>query len=299
MNKILIIISSVMIPFNLICQTINRKDLKTEKIPEISAKNDSLLNKVQLPLIYNRDNGLAYRIHSTNVLYNRPDPEPQNFERITNEYLIKNNVKDNGTKKERYAITIRGSQFILSKHQTIKRYIFYPDSYVNSYISIDETPGYDANQVFCIFNDNAEYSNTNIEFDTICALKGENTITPNKRITYKDSQNNYEFVYTATLCTDRFQYQGFGTILPTFINLKLTIKDKKTGKTQTIYQASYDYRKLHYIILGDINNDNKKDLVLQFESDLCQIRLIYLTELDIKKAPFKYIGNMIIYCDYP
>jgi hypothetical protein len=304
MKKTIFVICTICSTMYLTGQTIKWQELPFEKIPEISTKNDSLINKVQLPKISHMDNGLAYMITSTKLFYSRPDPESQKiekeFERIANEYIIKNSIKDNGTRKERYAITKSGSLFQLSQHQTIKRYLFEEGAGVRSYISIDETPGYSYKQVFCIFNDNVAYSNTNIEFDTICSLTGDRIIIPNKRITYRDDQNNYEFIYSAILCTEKFQYYGLGTILPTFINLKLTIEDKKSGKTQTILQIPHDHQyKLTNILLGDINSDNKKDLILQIETDCCQERLIYLSGQDIKNGPFTYIGNMIIYCDYP
>jgi hypothetical protein len=285
-------------------QTIKWQDLPFEKILEISANNDSLINNVQLPKISRKDNGLAYMITSTKIFYSRPDPESQKikkeFERIANEYIIKNNVTDNETKEERYAITKSGLQFQLRKHQTIKRYLFGEGAGVKSYISIDETPGYSEEQVFCIFNDNVDYSNTNIEFDTICSITGERIIIPNKKINYRDNQNDYEFIYSAILCTEKFQYHGLGTILPTFFNLKLTIEDKKSGKSQTILQIPHDHQyKLSNILLGDINSDNKNDIILQIETELCQERLIYLSVQDSINGAFKFIGNMIIYCDYP
>ena len=304
MKSLLIVISLIMIPLNLISQTIKWQELTVEKIPEISAKNDTLINNVQLPEIYPEDNGLAYMISSTELFYSRPDPESQRikkeYEMIANEYIIKHSIKDNETRKERYAITKSGSQFQLRKHQTIKRYLFGEGSGVKSYISIDEKPGYPEEEIFCIFNDNVGYSDTDIEFDTISSLTGERIIIPNRKIIYKDDATDYEFTYSAILCTERFQYGGVGTILPTFFNLKLTVSDKKSGKTQTILQIPHDHQyKLSNILLADINGDNKKDVILQIETELCQERLIYLSVQDDKCGPFKYIGNMIIYCDYP
>jgi hypothetical protein len=285
-------------------QSIIWQDVPFEKVTEISAKNDTLINNVFIPLLACADNGLAFMVTSSKLFYSGSDPESkrikQEFERIANDYILMNKITDNYSTKERYAVTRRGTQFQLRKHQTIKRYLFGEGSGVNSYISIDEIPGYSEKEIFCIFNDNVDYSDANFNLDSIISPTLDRFITPNKKVTYKDDRNNYEFIYTAKLCTDGFEYKGFGTTLPTYFNLDLKITDKNTGKTQTLLQIPHDnlYR-LSFMQIGDLNNDNKKDIIIQIETELCQERLIYLSTQDPNKGIFEFIGNMLIYCDYP
>lgn len=304
MKKTIIVICTIFSTLYSTGQTIKWQDLPFEKVSEISAKNDTLINSISSPEMSCADNGLVYMIASSKLFYDRPDPKSkkikEEFEKIANEYITKNSISDNGTRKERYAITRRGSQFQLRKHQTIKRYIFGQGSGVNSYISIDETPGYSEENVFCIFNNYVDYSNVDFEFDSIFPSKQDGFIIPNKKINYQDDRDNYEFVYTAKLCTDKFQFGGFGSMLPTYFNLKLTVTDIISGKTQTLLQIPHDnFTKLRCIQIGDINGDNKKDIIIQIETEVCQERLIYLSTQDSNNSPFEFVGNMIIQCDYP
>jgi len=72
------------------------------------------------------------------------------------------------------------------------------------------------------------------------------------------------------------------------------------GKIQTLLQIPHEHNyRLSKIQLADINSDNRMDIILQLETELCSDRIIYLSAQKDENELFKYIGRMMIYCDYP
>ena len=298
----------IIVPFfnclNLSGQNIKFQNLTIDTIPEILRTNDSIINPRMWPLPSDENNGLAPRITSTKLFYSKSDPESKRimevFEKIANDYIVKNNIIDNNDTEEKYALTIEGNQFLLRKHKTIKRYLYGEGAGVRSYISIDEEPGYQENNILLIFNKNVNLSDNIFEMDSILPESGCSFIPPYKRINYLDSENNYEFLYTSGFCSDHFQFRGLGTILPTFFNLDLRITDLKTGKSNILIQYPHDHDfKIKSIGLGDINKDNKKDIILTIETMLCMERILFLSSNNPDIEPFIFVGRMTIYCDYP
>lgn len=303
-KKILLSTTFLWACFCLIGQVVKFQNLTFDTIPAILSLNDSLVNPRIWPYPSEERNGLAPRIASTKLFYSNPDPESQRikelFEKIASDYISKNGIKDNNEIKVRYAVTKVGNQFILQKHKTIKRYLYGEGAGVMSYISINEDPGYQENKILFIFNNNVNYLNNNFNIDSILPESNSSFIPPYKKINYQDSENNYEFLYTSKFCSGHFQFRGFGTIQPTFYNLELRVTDLKTGKSNILVQYPHDYDfRIKSIELGDINKDNKKDIIITIETMLCMERILFLTSDNPDYEPFVFIGRMIVYCDYP
>ena len=219
---------------------------------------------------------------------------------IVNEYIRKNDISDNGKQGDHFAITFEGEYLELRKHKTIKRYFFGEGSGVKDYTIIDETPGYDEEDIFCIFNDQREYQEVQFKLFTIDSPPEERFIKPNKKILYRSAKSNYEIIYSGQFCENNFQVQGHGTIYPTHFNLRLDINDNNTGKSQTLLKIPYEWRyNLRNIQIGDINSDDIDDIVLTLIDEWCITRLLYLSTASSEDNIFKYIGHMMIYCDYP
>jgi len=303
-NEIAITLIFLLTCFSLSGQVVKFQNLTFDTIPEILSLNDTLVNPRMWPYPSEEKNGLAQMITSTKLFYSKPDPESQRikeyFEKIASDYLIKNGIKDNNEIKERYAITRNGNQCVLQKHSIIKRYLYGEGAGVQSYFSINEEPGYQWHKILLIFKNDVTYCDNKFKVDSILPESDFSFIPPYKKITYLDSENNYEFLYTSRFCSGHFQIRGLGTILPTFFNLELRVKDLKTGKSSLLIQYPHDNDfKIKSIELGDINKDNKKDVIVTIETMLCRERILFLTSDNPSNEPFVFIGRMIIYCDYP
>jgi hypothetical protein len=302
MNK-LVIISILILQCGFVnSQKIDWQELQFQKVNSISKKNDTLVNPNQIPQL-TKTSGLVDKISSTEIFLSKDEIElkiKSEFDKIVSSYINKNNITDNNEVKDRYAITKSGHQYELKKHKTLKRYLFWEGAGVQSYISIDESPGYSENDIYCIFDDNIDYQNSKFSIFTISPQNGKSCIEPNNLINFKDNQNNYEFTYLADLCDGIFEYKGRSTIFPTYFNLELSVKDVNSGKIQTLLQIPHEHIfRLSKIQLADINSDKRLDVILQLETDLCSDRIIYLSSQNNGNDLFKYIGRMMIYCDYP
>lgn len=278
-------------------QKIVWEELPFSKVEEINYDNDSLVNMTQIPDDYDADNGLIFRVASTEI------PEFQKDDWVSkyiDEYLKENQIKDNGKEESKYAITWENGYYELKKHKTEKRYYYEEGAGVLDYFVIKENPGYIKEGIFCILNDSFSYPNTKFKLKSIAPTTGKEIIKPNQSCRLKFENSDYILEYTADFCDGHFQVEGMGTISPTYYNLQLKVKDAKNDKEQNIWQIPYEqiYR-LRDIEIGDINNDKKQDIVLTIIDELCIKRILYLSNDSKSDKPFRYVGTMMIYCDYP
>lgn len=282
----------------ILSQEIVWEELPFNKIDEINYDNDSLVDMDQTPFDYYDNNGLIYRVASTDYDEYQKDDW---IKEIVNEYLEENQIKDNGKEENKYAITWESDYYELKEHKTEKRYYFVEGSGVSNFTVIKEDPGYIQEGVFCIINDSLSYPNTKFNLKSISPNNEEyGLLKPNQSCQVKIGDSNYKLDYTADFCEGHFQVEGYGTIFPEFYNLKLIIMDITNNKEQIIWKIPYElFNGLHDIEIGDINNDKKQDIVLTIFDELCSKRIIYLSNDSKSKKPFRYIGTMMIHCDYP
>lgn len=244
MNKLLITLLILAPLLKINAQKVEWVDLPFKKVDKISKENDSIVNQSQFPILVPSDNGLAYRISTSESLIIRNDPDSkkikEEFDKIVNSYIIKNKIVDNNSIRYRYAITSKDDLYKLRKFQTIKRYLYGDGAGVKSYISIDETPGYKEDEVFCIFNDHVDYPDSDFTVYQISSNNADRHIEPNKKIIYVDNKRDLEFSYLADFCNGFFEYKGFGTVSPTYFNISLNVKDLKTGKIQCLLKIPHE-----------------------------------------------------------
>jgi hypothetical protein len=278
-------------------QKIVWEELPFNKVDEINYDNDSLVNMTQFPFDYNENNGLIYRVASTEFYeFQKEDWVKE----IVSEYLEKNQIKDNGKQENKYAITLGNGIYKLKKHKTEKRYYYGEGSGVLDYTVINENPGYLEKEIFCIINDSFPYPETKFYLQSISPTKDDGVIKPNQSCHFKVENTDYILEYTADFCNGQFEVGGFGTIYPTYYNLLLKIKDVANNKTQNIWQIPHEHLyKLRDIEIGDINNDKKQDIVLTIIDELCIKRILYLSNDSSSDKLFRSVGTMMIYCDYP
>ncbi|MFA9389813.1 MAG: hypothetical protein ACERKD_08390 [Prolixibacteraceae bacterium] len=297
MKQAILIVIFISISMTIYSQEIVWEEIPFSKVDEINSINDSLVNMTQIPFDYYANNGLIYRVASTE--YDNFQKEDWAKENVI-EYLKENQIKDNEKEESKYAITWKNGYYELKKHKTEKRYYYGEGSGVLDYTVIKEDPGYIKEEIFCIIEDSISYPNTKFKLKSISPTTGEDIIKPNQSCHLKLENSDYILEYTADLCDGQFEVGGFGTISPTYYNLKLKIKDVSINNNQTILQIPYEqiYR-LRDIEIGDINNDRKQDIVLTIIDELCIKRILYLSNDSRSNTPFRYLGTMMIYCDYP
>ncbi|WP_303924707.1 hypothetical protein [Draconibacterium sediminis] len=297
MKQAILIVIFISISMTIFSQEIVWEKLPFNTVDEINYDNDSLVNMTQLPFNYYENNGLIYRVASTE--YDDFQKEDWVKENV-NEHLKENQIKDNGKEENKYAITWESGYYELKKHTTEKRYYYGEGSGVLDYTVIKETPGYNQEGIFCIINDTFSYPNTKFKLKSISPSTGEEIIKPNQSCNLKFENSDYILDYTSDFCNGQFEVDGFATISPTYYNLKLKIKDLSNNKNQTIWQIPYEQiYQLRDIEIGDINNDKKQDIVLTIVDELCIKRILYLSDDSRFDKLFRYVGTMMIYCDYP
>ena len=304
MNKLLLFTIAMFIAISSTAQKLTWSDVPHKTRGEISWRNDTVINPNIYPNLHPEDNGLVYEVGSTEIFFSDDSAEQKRIEQIfagiVSGFIQKNKITDNNETKELCAITTDGNLYHLRKHRTIKRYLFWEGAGVRKYVSIDEKPGFRVDKVFCIFRENIIYHDSDFSIFKISPLNNEQVISPNKIITFSDNNNNYELTYLAEYCTGGFEYKGYGTMSPTFYNLRLDIKDLKTGNTQRLLQIPHDrLYQLKDIQIADINGDKKVDIVIHLTEESCIRRLVYISTPENNRNIVKFIGHMIFDCIYP
>ncbi|NCA80681.1 MAG: hypothetical protein EOM76_10965 [Sphingobacteriia bacterium] len=297
MKQAILIVIFSSISMTIFSQEIVWEDLAFNKVDEINYNNDSLVNMPQKPFDYYENNGLIYRVASTEFPEFQKEDWAKNY---VDEYLKENQIKDNGKEENKYAITWESGYYELRKHKIEKRYYYEEGAGVLDYSVIKENPGYIKEGIFCIINDSVSYPNTKFKLKSISPSTGKEIIKPNQSCHLKFEDSDYILEYTADFCDGHFQVEGMGTISPTYYNLLLKIKDVTNNIAQNIWQIPYEHLyKLRDIEIGDINNDKKQDIVLTTVDELCIKRILYLSNDSRSDKLFRYVGTMMIYCDYP
>lgn len=297
MKQIILIIIFIGISLTIYSQEIVWEKLPFSKVDEINNDNDSLVNMTQLPFDYYENNGLIYRVASTEFPDFQKDDWVKNY---VNEFLEKNQIKDNRKKEDKFAITTNGDFYELKKHKTERRYYFNEGAGVLDYTVIKETPGFKKEEIFCIMNDTISYPCTKFKLKSIAPKTDNEILKQNQSCHFKIGNSDYIIDYTANFCEGHFQVEGMGTINPTFYNIALKIKDISSNKEQILWQIPYEQRyQLSDIEIGDINNDNKQDIAITIFDEWCIKRILYLSNPSSSKNLFSYVGTMMINCNYP
>ena len=72
----------------------------------------------------------------------------------------------------------------------------------------------------------------------------------NVKFSVELNTNNYVFLYSADLCLNGFEYKGYGTVWPTYYNLKL----KLVNQESSIEQVVYKYPHSHFYNISALQN---------------------------------------------
>ncbi|URW80929.1 hypothetical protein [Xiashengella succiniciproducens] len=197
------------------------------------------------------------------------------------------------TKEICYGLIRRENEFFIDTLLTYKTLIEFEgcneSHQVNLYDSKDK--------VFLLIDKSAKLEIGKIEY--LPLIDYDYHVTPSQRFIIQSDSNEITLDYNATLCEKTFEYNGLGTIMPTFFNITLKLTDSMTNDIQYLFISPHQHRALlHDIWIGDINGDKTYDYVLTYyANDVCEYRSLYLSnKADYKLVDYKGSYEM---CDCP
>jgi hypothetical protein len=113
----------------------------------------------------------------------------------------------------------------------------------------------------------------------------------NIRVSFNNENNNFSIDYTSDLCETGVHSGRSGTIMQTHINIKLTLTDNSHQKQQILFQIpdgrDFNLTGIHY---GDIDDDNKSDIILTILSHSQKCNLVYLSSGSTADNLLNYLG---------
>lgn len=277
--------------------------VKVEKLPfrtfSVNVQMDSaIVDKTSIPHKFLSAQGIVtnaskYSIPDTIVSINK----------INAGWLKTNNPEDNGRREVKYGLVRKGDGYYIRKFNTIVTYGVVEiggGSRIQRYLKIEEK---DFSSLLCLFNDSAKYTEGKI---SLAQIHADNMMVPNDnmfgfndkqymtniKLSFKYNNNGYSIAYTGDLCKTGVHGSGFGTILPVYINVKLTLTDNSLKKDQTLFQipSGMDFS-LTGIYYGDIDNDKEPDIILTILYGSWKCNLVYLSS-------HKKSGNLVEYLGY-
>lgn len=293
-NKILLLILFLASLFEIKAQKIDWSSIKIDSIRKIDKTNNSLINPTEYPDF--KLNGIALNVASTEYY----DFQKEDFvKNIVKEYIESNNILDNGKRTKRFSIVIKDSGFILNEYQTETRYYYDEGCGVIKNVAIIGKENIIGQDIFCIFENEILPYPKQIKITTIEDSQNR-YIEPKRKVTFSDKLDSLTISYKGTYCYESFEYGGLGTIMPLYINVTLSIKDKVTQNEEILLQLPHNNNfNIKSISVADLNSDRHNDIIIETEEELCNFRMIYLTEKNKGLIKYNYIGRMEVHCDCP
>lgn len=271
--------------------------LNINTIDRIDNTNDSIVDAEWKPTI--DTSKIVYRVTSSPSFFKELSGYfKESSEIALNEYFANNIVTDNKVEKNRYAIVKYGEQHSLKEYSTKVGYHYGEGAGVRKYISIIGKDSVQSDRIFLMFNETVHFMSKNIEMLEI--TNDNNNILPENKISYVSDNENLEFEYSSELKTGSYTYDGNGSWHPTtYVNVKFIVKNIDTGMSQVILKRPDSTSGLRKVIICDLNEDSKKDIILEFEDLWSVHRLVYLSRVVCSKVLYDYIGVMEVYREDP
>jgi hypothetical protein len=275
-------------------QTIIWSDIQIDSISKIDKTNNSIINPIRYPNL--SKNGLVLNVASTEYY----DFQKEDFvKNAVKEYMDKKGIIDNGNQTKKFAIIKNGNEFLLNEFQTETRYYYDEGCGIIKNIAIVGGENILDQDIICIFDNNFRLKNNKLKIIKIEDNQSR-YIQPKRKIDFSGELDSMEIIYKGSYCYESFEYDGTGTIIPLYVNVVLSIKDKATQNEEIIMQLPHNgFFNIKSISFTDINLDKHYDIILETEDELCIYRMIYLTERKNGLIQYNYIGKMEVYCDCP
>jgi hypothetical protein len=287
--------------FHLSCEAqtvkVERLSFKTYSI-SIPLDSD-IVDKTSIPKNFRRATGIVRNASN----YNSPDTVEWINKRKA-EWKKSNNPEDNGKREVKYGLVSKETGYYIRKFNTIVTYGVVEiggGSRMQRYLKIEEK---DFSSLLCLFNDSVKYTEGKVALFQI--RKDDLMIQNNNMYGFEDKQymtnikfsfnynnNGYSIAYSGDLCENGVSYSlRSGTILPVYINVKLTLTDNSLKKDQVLFQipSGMDFN-LTGIYYGDLDKDKEPDIILTILYGSWKCNLVYLSTK--KKA-----GNLVEYLGY-
>ena len=166
------------------------------------------------------------------------------------------------------------------------------------------------NEILCLFDKSLVLDEKQIKLHFIRptgppkfphqSFSRETPLEANTKYQFELNDNKYELTYSADLSLEGFEYDGYGTIYPTYYNIKLKLTNKTSNTEQVIFSNPYsNFYNISEIAFGDIDNDSKVDIICKINDETCIRRIVFLSSKAAPQKLLKYIGNTEISCWTP
>lgn len=284
-------------------QTIIRDTLPYEIVNSINSANDSIIKNLEYPLWQNATN-LLIENFALNI---DTSWRTKQISDIVDKWKNEKNIEDDGESDYYYGLIKENNSYSIKKMKGTINYFF---GEIGGGYKIEKTIVIQENsidKILCLFDKNIRLDEKQINLQFIEPrqpikfsherIYREELLEKNVKFGIEFNKVNYDLFYTADLCLNGFQYEGLGTIYPTYYNLELKMVDKNSGTEQNLYRNSHSASyNISEIILGDIDNDSKPDIIYKVCDEMCIRRIIFLSSKRESNQLMKYIGQTEIHC---
>lgn len=276
--------------------TIKWNQKKVKEIGELNEQNDTIIDMERKP--NGNSSQLVFRVSSTPGTYKEPSKEWKEYsDKIIQGYKDQGRISDDLAKVNRIAVVKNNDTFIVKTYLTEVHY-FYNEAIndVERAIRIIGNDTVSSVDIFLMFKEEKDFPKGEVTLTKIESKKNR-WILPGDEFVY-DNKEFLKFTYSGIL-TVPFQFKGLGTIEPTYINVSLVVTDS-CGNQQEIFKLPHTFfERLHRVFLCDINGDSRKDIILDIENELGELRYLYISRLENEVVKYEYIGKMELWRDDP
>jgi hypothetical protein len=274
-------------------------------------KNVSLPSELATISKYPPDFRTAKGIVTNASTYEMPDSIIY-IKNIKDEWIQKNHPSDNEQTSIKYGLVKINNGYFVKRFNTEVIYgvvVIGGGTRIQRYLKILDN---NFSELICLFNDSTikkEYPvsltkvnvpelmipNTDILFSF-----ADKQFKNNIKLSFKFNNSDYSILYQGDLCKGGISGKGFGTILPIYINVQITLVNNSQNKEQYIFQMpnGQDFS-LIGITYGDINKDNELDVILSVLWGAYKLNLVYLSSKNISDKLVYYLGYYEVDCIDP
>ena len=274
-------------------------------------KNVSLPSELMTTSLYPPDFRTAKGIVTNASTYEIPDSIIF-IKNIKDKWIQKNHPSDNEQKSIKYGLVKINNEYFIKRVNTKVIYgvvVIGGGTRIQRYLKIMDN---NYSELICLFNDSTikkEYpvSLTKVNIPELMIPNADNLFSfddkqfkNNIKLSFKFNNSEYSILYKGDLCKEGISGKGFGTILPVYINVQVTLVNNSKKKEQNIFQMpnGQDFN-LIGITYGDINKDNELDIILSVLYGSYKLNLIYLSSKNISDKLVDYLGYYEVECIDP
>lgn len=300
-----VFICFLLLTFNSFGQEVSRDSLPYTIVERIDASNKYLVDSVAFPDWYELENHLIENVtlHIDTSWWNSEIVD------IVNQWKVENRITDDGEENEYFGvIKSLDNQYAVKKLVGKVHYLFEETGGGYFIKRTIEVEGVNIGEVISLFDPTIELNEKELEMHLISpanpidlprnSLPREQPLEKNVKFNFSFNTEDYELIYSADFSQNRFSYQGFGTIDPTYFNVELELVNRNSGVHQVLYKFPHNHGfNISEIIIGDIDSDSKPDIIYKISDDLCIRRLVFLSSMKGSNPLMGYVGQTEVSCE--